>query len=287
MPALDFIKYEAIFISELYRINDFTCYSAEPYIFKPGLNPEFSINIPRKGFFTYHTYRRKDEEYNSRIMVEKPGSEYKLVKELPGEGACTVILFTRAAYESIREQYRLKNFSFFNNSQFCGIFTATPETDYLHHLILRLLAKPNPRRLEIDGLVMELLDTVLHKLRGGLIHTGMPESTKQYHLTTIERAKEYLFENFTNDISLHELAQYCYVSPFHFVRLFKQVCTYSPFHYLQQIRLKHAETLLRTTDLPITDVCFRSGFNRLDYFSSSFTKKFALSPTKYRAALLH
>ncbi|MDQ6763738.1 MAG: AraC family transcriptional regulator [Bacteroidota bacterium] len=45
---------------------------------------------------------------------------------------------------------------------------------------------------------------------------------KKTQLITIERAKEYILKNFSKNISLNELAQYCYVSPFHFSRTFKQ-----------------------------------------------------------------
>jgi AraC family transcriptional regulator len=46
--------------------------------------------------------------------------------------------------------------------------------------------------------------------------------------------------------------------------------------------LQHAERLIRTTDLPVTDVCFQSGFNRLDYFSTAFAKRYNVPPSKYK-----
>ena len=78
------------------------------------------------------------------------------------------------------------------------------------------------------------------------------------------------------------VARNSFVSPFHFSRIFKQFSGYSPYQYLQLVRLKHAETLLKNTDLPITDVCFRSGFSRLDYFSAAFTKKYNIAPSRYK-----
>ena len=106
--------------------------------------------------------------------------------------------------------------------------------------------------------------------------------TNQTHLVTIERAKEYILKNFIKNISLSELARYCYVSPFHFSRTFKQLSAFSPYRYLQNLRLKNAEMLIKTTALSVTDICYMSGFNSLDYFSAAFTKRFKLSPSKYR-----
>ena len=136
--------------------------------------------------------------------------------------------------------------------------------------------------MEIDQLVMEMIEKVL-----GCISEYKPDGRigtklKRNHLRTIERAKEFITQQFANDISLMDIATYCHISPFHFSRIFKQFSGYSPYQYLQLVRLKHAETLLKNTDLPITDVCFRSGFNRLDYFSAAFTKKYHIAPSRYK-----
>lgn len=280
------VSYSPLFSTGLYSIYDFRSYCAERLTFSPGYTAQFCINFTRSGYFTFHSFRRSDDEYTSRVLVEKPGCEFILTQEQAGAGSCTVIRFTEEAYESIRERFRLKDVSFFaNENLFALMLAATPEADYLHYTVLKTLASGNYCTLEIDSLVLEMVEAVMKILTGNYMEPALSESSKRHHLGTIERAKEYLLDNFSNDISLHELAQHCYVSPFHFTRLFKQVCTYSPFYFLQHIRLKHAETMLRTTELPVADVCFRSGFNRLDYFSTTFTRKYAVPPSKYKDSL--
>lgn len=246
----------------------------------------FCINFTRSGYFTFNSYRKSDQEYTSRVLIEKPGCEFTLTQEHAGAGSCTVIRFTEEAYEAIKERFKLKDVSFFaNDNIFALMLAASPEADYLHHTILKSLASKNYLTLQIDSLVLELVEAVMKTLTGQHFEPILSDNNKRYHLHTIERAKEYLLENFSNDISLQELAQHCYVSPFHFTRLFKQVCSYSPFYFLQQIRLKHAETMIRTTELPIADICFRSGFNRLDYFSTTFAKKYAVPPSRYKSLI--
>jgi AraC family transcriptional regulator len=286
MKQENFYSYQVLYASDLYCINDFNSYSGERHLFDRRATSEFCINITRTGCFTYHAYRKDDEEYSSRVLIEKPGCEFRVIQEMPGTGQYTIINFTEAAYEIIRDQYGLKNYGFFSNPDiFCDIFTASPEVDYVHHRILKAV-QTNHCRLEIDSLVTDLVDLVMQQLTIDTIRIKVPNSTKKYHLSTVEKAKAYLLENLTTDISLNELARHCNVSPFYFTRLFKQVCTFSPFYYLQQLRLKYAEILIRTTDLPITDICYRSGFNRNDYFSSAFNKKFELSPSRYKSKVL-
>ena len=287
-PDPEHVTVNTLFSSDLYCINDFTCYSGGRRVFKPAFTPTFCINISRKGYFTFHSFRQVQEEFNSRILVEKPGCEFLLKQQQPGLGACTVIRFTHHAYEAIREKYKLRDISFFlNENIFSHILVATPETDYYHDAILKSLASNCAPALELDSLVLDLLDAVMQLLTGQSPPVTISESTKRNHLSTIERAKEFMLENFSTDISLQQLARHCFVSPFHFCRLFKLFCGYTPFQYLQHLRLKHAETLISTTDLPVTDVCFRSGFNRLDYFSAAFAKKYSLSPSKYKSGAMN
>lgn len=102
------------------------------------------------------------------------------------------------------------------------------------------------------------------------------------HDEVIRNARRYIHENFSRKISIDEIARHCFMSQYHFSRVFKMYTSVSPHQYLLQLRLRHAEKLTKYTDLPITDICFISGFSSLDYFSTAFTKKYKLSPKKFR-----
>jgi AraC family transcriptional regulator len=271
-----------LFTSDYYSVVDFHSFCDTRTTFKVSVSESFCINFTRSGYLTFDAFKRTHDEYNTCILVEKPGCEFTLTQQNPGASTCTVFRFTEIAYEEILNRYRLKGTSFFSNPDlFSTLIFGTPEIEYLYNNIRQTIEKRNLDKLELDSLVMEMAGLVVSAIGGRSVNI-LPENQKKNHFRTIERAKEYIMENFTSDISLHDLAKYCHVSPFHFSRLFKQFSNYSPYQYLQHIRLKHAETLLKTTALPITDVCFRSGFNRLDYFSAAFTKKYTLSPSKYK-----
>jgi AraC family transcriptional regulator len=279
----NYVRYLNVSHSDLYRIVAFSCHHDTRYTFKPSGTNEFRINLTQSGYFTYNTYRKSEEEYTNRITVDKPGCEYRVVQQLPGSGSCTMFYFTDEGYAAIQEHYGLQQVSFFSSKNvFSTTVPANAEIDVLHRCILQLLAEDRGNRLELDCLVYQLIHAVLQILQGHAPLGDVPGSTKRIHIKTIERAKDFMLRNFSRDITLVELARHCFVSPFHFTRLFKQFCGCAPFTYLQQVRLKHAELLIRTTDLPVTDVCFRSGFNRLDYFSTSFSKLYGVSPSRYK-----
>lgn len=281
-PA-NFVTYLTLFQSDLYCINDLNCYYDSKHVFEPNYTGRFSMNFTRRGYFTFETYKRFDEEYASSIMLEKAGCEFEFIQQQPGYGGCTVFSFTDKGYNLLNELYPLKKYPFFSNANaFSTVFSANACADLLHYRILQRLLEGNAMHLEIDCLATELTETVMHLLAAQPPAKVLSAGMQRHHLRTIERAKEYLLDHFAEDITLHDLAAHCYTSHFHFTRIFKQWCGYSPFNYLQKIRLKHAEILIRTTELPITDICLRSGFNRLDYFSATFTKQYGFSPVKYR-----
>jgi AraC-like DNA-binding protein len=131
---------------------------------------------------------------------------------------------------------------------------------------------------------MELFQLVMKTITGKAVTDRLKDTLKKNHLSTIEKAKAYLADHFMDDISLKEIADHCCISTFHFSRIFKTFTSCSPHQYLLNLRLKHAEILLKNTKLPVTDVCFSSGFNSLEYFSAAFGQKYKYAPSRFRTA---
>ncbi len=119
-----------------------------------------------------------------------------------------------------------------------------------------------------------------HLSANALLH-HLPQNNNNYY-EVIRTARRYIHENFSRKISIDEIARHCCMSQYHFSRIFKIYASISPHQYLLQLRLRHAEKLTTYTDLPITDICFISGFSSLDYFSAAFAKKYKVSPKKFR-----
>ena len=69
-------------------------------------------------------------------------------------------------------------------------------------------------------------------------------------------------------------------------RNFKQVLNSSPSDIILKMRMEKAKSLLNSTALNISEVCFESGFKDPKYFSKSFKKTFGKSPKKYKELIL-
>jgi transcriptional regulator GlxA family with amidase domain len=69
---------------------------------------------------------------------------------------------------------------------------------------------------------------------------------------------------------VRRLARVSGVSEAHFARSFKQAFGVPPHRYLLSRRIERAKTLLRDTDLPITDIAFQTGWSSLGTFGRTF-----------------
>jgi AraC-like DNA-binding protein len=278
MNADIYILYE----SDFYRILDFKCRCKNGQTSKPEHSENFSISFVRKGNFLFNVFRNSLDSYTGCVLITKPGYERTVnhIHEIPDE--CTIIEFNNNFYQNLLQLYHGIKF-FTDNDIHSTLCKADTDNELMHSLILQLIRGGSTNKLRIDNLVMEVIDRTLKSVTEYKPNPIINLRLKKNHLVTIEQAKKYIVDNFINDISLMEIAEYCHVSPFHFSRIFKTFTSYSPYQYLQATRLKNAEILMLNTKMPVTVIAFSSGFNSLENFISAFRSRYNFSPVKYRS----
>jgi AraC family transcriptional regulator len=272
-----------LYASDFYRIVDFKCRCVSCKTSDPEYSETFCISFVRKGNFLFNVFRKSLDSYTGTILITKPGYERTVthVHAVPDE--CTILEFKTSFYKELLEHYGgLKFFS--SNDLHSTLIMTEAETEFLHAHILRLILSNSGTKMEIDNAVMEIVEQVLSRNPDYKPNLKLNPRLKKNHLITIERAKEFLTLNFTNDVSLMEVAEYCNVSPFHFSRIFKKFTSDSPHQFLLTLRLKNAELLLRNTTSPVADIAFASGFSSIEHFTAAFKKKYNQPPAKFRSA---
>ena len=98
----------------------------------------------------------------------------------------------------------------------------------------------------------------------------------------INRAVEYIRENYMNALSLTKVAEEVHLSPEYLSRLFKKQKNENFNHYVTKVRLNAARELIEHTDLPIVEIAEQVGFENQSYFSSQYRKEFQCSPLSDR-----
>lgn len=270
-----------LYESDFYRILDFKCLCTDCKTSKPEYNNSFCISFVRKGNFLFNVFRHSLDSYSGCVLVTKPGYERTVthVHTVPDE--CTIFDFKPVFFQELLEYYSSVRF-FGDNDLHSTLLKTNAETEFLHFQILQLILTKSGSKLQIDNLVMEVVDKVLQYATDYNPDHRINTRLKKNHLITIEKAKDYITRNFTSDISLTEIADYCNVSPFHFSRIFKTFTSVSPHQFLLAVRLKNSELLLKETVLPVADVAFSSGFNSIEHFTSAFRQKYHSPPAKFR-----
>jgi AraC-like DNA-binding protein len=97
------------------------------------------------------------------------------------------------------------------------------------------------------------------------------------------RAKDLADARYFEPLDVDDMAAAAGLSRAHFSREFRRAFGDSPYAYLLTRRLERAAALLRNTDRSVTDICFSVGLQSLGSFTTSFTRTYGVSPTRYRA----
>ena len=110
-----------------------------------------------------------------------------------------------------------------------------------------------------------------------------PRSSPRDRRRAVEAAL-FLDERCQTAIPLERLAAEAGLTPFHFLRLFKNVLGVTPHQYLVRARLRRAAHLLVHDAEAITDVAFAVGFGDLSNFVRTFHRAAGVSPRAFRKA---
>jgi AraC family transcriptional regulator len=95
-------------------------------------------------------------------------------------------------------------------------------------------------------------------------------------------ARDYIHASLNQPVNLEEIARVAALSPYHFLRTFKQVFGQTPHEYLTHQRLDRARFLLASSNRSVTDICFEVGFESPGSFSTLFRRYTGMSPRSYR-----
>ena len=101
----------------------------------------------------------------------------------------------------------------------------------------------------------------------------------------LRRAIEFMHDNCERELRLGEIAGAAYLSAFHFARLFRKITGTTPHAYLAGLRLERARRLLAETDLPISEVGARVGYENQSHFTKIFHEATGLTPRAFREAV--
>lgn len=98
----------------------------------------------------------------------------------------------------------------------------------------------------------------------------------------IRMAKQYVKQHFGEPITLEEVCEKAGFSVSYFSALFKKETGEGFLKYLTKVRIEEAKTLLRETDMAVSEICEQVGYLDRKHFTHTFRKATGLNPAEYR-----
>ena len=111
------------------------------------------------------------------------------------------------------------------------------------------------------------------------IRSDTPESND---VRIVRQVVDYISEKYMENITLAGLAELVNMSETGLSRLFRNVTGMSCIDYVIEYRLTKAMGFLRSTDKPIIEIAYETGFNNISYFNRTFKKHCGQTPSEFR-----
>ena len=94
----------------------------------------------------------------------------------------------------------------------------------------------------------------------------------------------YILNHLTEDLSVDRLCEHLHLSRRKLYEYSEEFLHCSIAKYIKKMRLRHAQTLLSETNLPISTISEQCGFSDYNYFCRIFKQENGMSARSYRAA---
>lgn len=102
----------------------------------------------------------------------------------------------------------------------------------------------------------------------------------------VQQIMKYMENHYKEKISLDQIAENMYLSPFYISKLFKSETGDTPINYLISLRMEKAKELLdQNSTLSIQEAAAAVGYEDAYHFSKLFKKFYGLSPLYYKARI--
>lgn len=162
----------------------------------------------------------------------------------------------------------------------CACFrpkSLTPYDRILSHLYDTAVSADYVRDMKI----FEQLAALLSQLMEDSWNPGRSPS-RSSRKCSLQEIKDYLDLHYTEPLKLDQLSERFFINKFYLTRIFKEQFGIPINAYLLSLRITHAKTLLRFSDLPIEKIGLECGMKDANYFSRMFKKIEGISPGEYR-----
>lgn len=100
-------------------------------------------------------------------------------------------------------------------------------------------------------------------------------------IEAVQRMQDFINANIDEKISLTDLANVSYFSPWYSARIFKELTGLSPADYIRRLKLSKTALRIRDENIKVIDAAFDTGFSSVDGYQRAFYREFGCNPKQY------
>ena len=152
-----------------------------------------------------------------------------------------------------------------------------PDNTLYHFLIYQFKMEFSLSPLEIKALSYLICSSFLKQV------TFLQK--KNVNSDLLHKILQYILSNYTTDITLKNIATALGYEEHYLSRCFHKHFPFNFKDYVNQLRINKAKELLQGTNISITEISSRCGFNSIRNFNRAFLKECGISPQNYRKNL--
>lgn len=260
-----------------------------------ALDPPLSIKCVLGGSTHYYTGTDSAHRVDANhYLILNRGHDYTFEKDMTTQVETFCVFFPSTlvpaiAAQSTRSDAQLLEWDSSSNIAFGHFEHCRRHGSRVSRAVLEMRRQLLAGTLD-DAQLEELLIRLGHSLvaEHQRIHQRIRElpytrpQTRRELFRRVHRARDFLHANYAAPITVSDAAQIAAMSPFHFLRTFRQILGETPALYLQRVRIEQATWLLRHTKLPVTEIASQVGYQSLTSFSRVFAQHMHIPPRAYR-----
>ena len=130
---------------------------------------------------------------------------------------------------------------------------------------------------EVSAIVHMIFNTLI---KSSIESERMRNEGRYYDF--VKHAADFIHNHYSEPLSIDEMISDIPMSKYHFIRTFKRIMGTTPYNYLTNYRINNAKIMLRTTDMPVSEIAERCGFLDTSNFIAQFRKHTQQKPHQYR-----
>ncbi len=158
-----------------------------------------------------------------------------------------------------------------------GLYTSGGAYSFLN-LLVYLIEKYNGRDIAISTSKMFEIDIDRYNQSEFMIF----DTQKGHGDQLIQKAQQYIEENFSRTLTIDELSGHVSLSKRNFIRRFKSATQNTPLEYIQRVKVEAAKKSFERTSQNVNEVMMEVGYLDNKAFRGVFKKFTGCSPTEYR-----